>query len=89
MIRKIIKIDEEKCNGCGLCVPACAEGAIRIIDGKARLVRISIVTAWALVWANAPKGLVHRRARAEEFDEAAVHELPQDETGPCDAGGHP
>lgn len=38
MKRKIIRIDEEKCNGCGLCVPACAEGAIGIIDGKARLV---------------------------------------------------
>jgi len=36
--RKIIKIDEEKCNGCGLCVPACHEGALRVIDGKARLV---------------------------------------------------
>jgi Pyruvate/2-oxoacid:ferredoxin oxidoreductase delta subunit len=38
MKRKIIRIDEEKCNGCGLCVPNCAEGAIGIIDGKARLV---------------------------------------------------
>jgi Pyruvate/2-oxoacid:ferredoxin oxidoreductase delta subunit len=38
IIRKIIRIDEEKCNGCGLCVPSCAEGAIRIADGKARLV---------------------------------------------------
>ena len=36
--RKIIKIDEKKCNGCGLCVPSCAEGAIQIMDGKARLV---------------------------------------------------
>lgn len=38
MKRKIIRVDEEKCNGCGLCVPACAEGAIGIVDGKARLV---------------------------------------------------
>ena len=36
--RKIVKIDEEKCDGCGLCIPNCAEGAIQIIDGKARLV---------------------------------------------------
>lgn len=39
MLRKIIKIDEEKCNGCGLCVTACHEGAIGMIDGKARLLR--------------------------------------------------
>lgn len=38
MKRKIIKIDEEKCNGCGLCIPNCPEGALRIIDGKARIV---------------------------------------------------
>ena len=36
--RKIIKIDEEKCDGCGLCVPSCAEGALQVIDGKAKLV---------------------------------------------------
>jgi Fe-S-cluster-containing hydrogenase component 2 len=39
MIRKIIKIDAEKCNGCGLCAEACHEGAIKMIDGKARLMR--------------------------------------------------
>ena len=37
--RHIIKIDEDRCDGCGLCVPSCAEGAIQIVDGKARLVR--------------------------------------------------
>ena len=45
-LRNILEIDEEKCNGCGLCVTACAEGAIKIIDGKARLVsEIYTVTA--------------------------------------------
>lgn len=37
-LRELIRIDEEKCDGCGECVPACAEGAIAIVDGKARLV---------------------------------------------------
>ena len=36
-LRKIIRIDAEKCNGCGLCVPSCAEGAIQVVDGKAEL----------------------------------------------------
>jgi NAD-dependent dihydropyrimidine dehydrogenase PreA subunit len=38
MQREIIKIDEDKCNGCGLCIPNCHEGALQIIDGKARLI---------------------------------------------------
>ena len=37
--REIVEIDEEKCNGCGLCIPNCAEGALQIMDGKARLVK--------------------------------------------------
>ena len=47
MIRKIIHIDEEKCNGCGLCATACHEGAIDIINGKAKLVRENFCDALA------------------------------------------
>ncbi|NJD03712.1 MAG: 4Fe-4S ferredoxin, partial [Ruminiclostridium sp.] len=40
-VRKIIKIDEDKCNGCGLCIPNCVEGALQIINGKAKVVKDS------------------------------------------------
>ena len=43
MIRKIIKIDEDRCNGCGICAQACHEGAIGIIDGKAKLLRAKLL----------------------------------------------
>jgi Fe-S-cluster-containing hydrogenase component 2 len=42
VLRKMVRIDEEKCNGCEACVLACAEGAIQIIDGKTRLIEITI-----------------------------------------------
>ena len=38
VLRQIVRIDEEKCDGCGLCVPSCVEGALQIVDGKAKLV---------------------------------------------------
>ena len=55
MIRKIIHIDEDKCNGCGLCATACHEGAIDIIDGKAKLVRENSATALVIVCLAAPQ----------------------------------
>ena len=48
MIRKIIEIDREKCDGCGLCAKACHEGAIGIIDGKAELCGMITATGWGL-----------------------------------------
>ena len=50
MIRKIIHIDEEKCNGCGICANACHEGAIDIIDGKAKLVREHFCDGWEIAF---------------------------------------
>ena len=52
MIRKIIRIDKEKCNGCGVCADACHEGAIDIINGKAELVREHSVTDLVIVSRN-------------------------------------
>ena len=53
--RQIITIDEEKCDGCGNCVPACVEGALQVIDGRARLVKQSYCDGSACVLAIAPR----------------------------------
>lgn len=74
-LRQIIKIDEEKCNGCGVCVPACAEGALQIIDGKARLVQERYCDGLGACLGECPQGAISFESReAEEFDEAAAME---------------
>jgi len=68
--RKIVKIDEEKCTGCGLCIPNCPEGAIQIIDGKARLVSDIFCDGLGACLGHCPEGAITTEEReAESYDE--------------------
>lgn len=72
-MRKIIQIDEEKCDGCGQCVISCAEGALKIIDGKAKVISDNLCDGLGACIGECPQDALKIIEReAEEFDEAAV-----------------
>ncbi len=92
VVRDIIKIDEEKCDGCGDCVLSCAEGAIQIIDGKAKLVSEVYCDGLGACIGECPQGaLTIEKRESDDFDEHAVEEhlasMRKEEAQPCGCPG--
>ena len=91
MIRKIIKIDEEKCNGCGACASACHEGAIEMVNGKAKLTREDYCDGLGDCLPACPTDAISFEEReAPAYDEAAVKRAKMQKSGmalPCGCPG--
>jgi Fe-S-cluster-containing hydrogenase component 2 len=83
-VRNIVRIDEARCNGCGLCATACAEGAIKIIDGKAKLVSEIYCDGLGACLSHCPQDAITIEKReASEFDEKATLEHLEKEKMPA------
>jgi len=75
MIREVVKIDEELCNGCGECVPGCYDGALQVIDGKARLISDLMCDGLGACIGHCPQGAITIEKReAEPYSEAKIME---------------
>ena len=71
--RNIAKIDQEKCNGCGLCIPNCAEGALQIVDGKVKLISEKFCDGLGACLGHCPQdAIIIAEREAEDFDDKAV-----------------